>query len=66
MSWLRSSAATALPPWRGTPKPAIAHEGRNIQFRMSPLNFIVELKEHPEHEPVFSKLARALRANSPR
>jgi hypothetical protein len=66
MSWLRSSAATALPPWRGTPKRAIAYEGRNIQFRMSPLKFIVELIEQSEHEPVFSKLARALPASSPR
>jgi hypothetical protein len=33
---------------------------------MSPLNFIVELIEHPEHEHVFSKLARALPASSPR
>jgi hypothetical protein len=66
MSWLRCSAATALPPWRGTPKLAVAYEGRNIQFLMSPLNFIVELIEHPEHEHVFSKLARALPASSPR
>ena len=41
----------------GTPKPAIAYEGRNVQFLMSPLNFIVELIEHPEHEHVFSRLA---------
>jgi methylmalonyl-CoA/ethylmalonyl-CoA epimerase len=41
----------------GTPKPAVAYEGRNIQFLMSPLNFVVELIEHPEHEHVFSKLA---------
>jgi methylmalonyl-CoA/ethylmalonyl-CoA epimerase len=41
----------------GTPKPAVAYEGRNIQFLMSPLNFIVELIEFPEHEHVFSKLA---------
>jgi len=41
----------------GTPKPAVAYEGRNILFLMSPLNFIVELIEHPAHEHVFSKLA---------
>jgi hypothetical protein len=64
MCWLRCSAATALPPWRGTPKRAVANEGRNIQFLMSSLNFIVELKEHPEHEHVFSKLARAPPASS--
>jgi hypothetical protein len=38
----------------------------NIQFLMSPLNFILELTEHPEHEHVFSELARALPASSPR
>jgi methylmalonyl-CoA/ethylmalonyl-CoA epimerase len=41
----------------GAAKPAVAYEGRNIQFLMSPLNFIVELIEHPEHEHVFSKLS---------
>ena len=41
----------------GSPRPAVAYEGRNIQFLMSPLNFIVELIEHPAHEHVFSKVA---------
>jgi methylmalonyl-CoA/ethylmalonyl-CoA epimerase len=41
----------------GSPKPAVAYEGRNIQFLMSPLNFIVELIEHPKHAHAFSKLA---------
>lgn len=46
----------------GTPRPAVAYDGRNIQFLMSPLNFIVELIEHAEHEHAFSKLA--IRAGS--
>jgi len=41
----------------GTPRPAVAYEGRNIQFLMSPLNFIVELIEHFEHGHSFSRLA---------
>lgn len=49
----------------GTPKPAVAYEGRNIQFLMSPLNFIVERIEHPEHEHVFSEGSMSLACATP-
>jgi methylmalonyl-CoA/ethylmalonyl-CoA epimerase len=38
----------------GAPKPAIAYGGRNIQFFVSPLRFIVELIEAPDHQHAFT------------
>ncbi len=37
----------------GPPKPAIAYGGRNIQFFVTPLRFIIELIEAPHHAHVF-------------
>ena len=48
-----------------TPKPAIAYGGRNIQFFVSPLRFIVELIEAPDHQHVFAWAPRsAVHGNS--
>ena len=35
------------------PQPAVAYGGRRVQFWMSPLRFLVELIEAPEHEHVY-------------
>jgi methylmalonyl-CoA/ethylmalonyl-CoA epimerase len=37
----------------GPPHPAVAYGGRRVQFWMSPLRFLVELIEAPDHEHVF-------------
>lgn len=37
----------------GPPHPAVAYGGRRVQFWMSPLRFLVELIEAPEHEHVY-------------
>lgn len=37
-----------------TPKPAVAYGGAQIQFFVSPLNFIIELIEAPTHQHIFS------------
>jgi methylmalonyl-CoA/ethylmalonyl-CoA epimerase len=34
----------------GDPKPALAYEGRRIQFFISPLRFVIELIEKPGHQ----------------
>jgi methylmalonyl-CoA/ethylmalonyl-CoA epimerase len=34
----------------GDPRPALAYAGRRVQFWVSPLRFMVELIEAPEHE----------------
>ena len=41
----------------GDPLPALAYEGRRIQFWMSPLRFVIELIEKPGHRHNFTKLA---------
>jgi methylmalonyl-CoA/ethylmalonyl-CoA epimerase len=38
----------------GDPKPALAYEGRRIQFWMSPLRFVIELIEKPGHRHNFA------------
>lgn len=38
----------------GEPKPAVAYEGRLIQFWMSPLRFVIELIEKPGHRHPFN------------
>ncbi len=40
----------------GAPKPAIAYNGRLIQFFVTPLRFIVELIEAPDHAHSFRPL----------
>lgn len=35
------------------PKPAVAYGGRQIQFFVSPLRFIIELVEAPDHEHLY-------------
>lgn len=35
------------------PKPAIAYGGRNIQFFVTPLRFIIELIEAPDHQHLY-------------
>jgi methylmalonyl-CoA/ethylmalonyl-CoA epimerase len=37
----------------GPPHPAVAYGGRRVQFWMSPLRFLVELIEAPDHEHAF-------------
>lgn len=37
----------------GKPRPAVAYGGRMVQFWVSPLRFMVELVEAPEHEHVY-------------
>ena len=37
----------------GEPKPAVAYAGRLVQFWVSPLRFIMEIIEAPEHEHLF-------------
>jgi len=39
----------------GDPLPALAYEGRRIQFWMSPLRFVIELIEKPGHRHNFSQ-----------
>ena len=41
------------------PKPAIAYGGRRIQFFVTPLHFVMELIEAPNHEHAFSPEAHA-------
>ena len=38
------------------PKPAIAYGGRPIQFFATPLRFVIELIEEPDHAHIFSTL----------
>ena len=38
------------------PKPAVAYGGRSIQFFVTPLRFVVELIEAPDHEHEFAHL----------
>jgi len=47
----RLQSAGAVP--TGEPKPAIAYQNRRIQFFLTPLRFIVELIEAPEHQHVY-------------
>jgi len=42
----------------GDPLPALAYEGRRIQFWMSPLRFIIELIEKPGHRHNFTEPTR--------
>lgn len=35
------------------PKPAIAYRGRRVQFFVTPLRFVIELIEAPEHEHAY-------------
>lgn len=46
---LRSMGCVAT----GEPRPAMAYGGHMVQFWVSPLRFIVELVEAPEHEHVY-------------
>jgi len=39
----------------GEPLPALAYEGRRIQFWMSPLRFVIELIEKPGHRHSFAQ-----------
>jgi methylmalonyl-CoA/ethylmalonyl-CoA epimerase len=41
----------------GTAQPAIAYGGRRIQFLMSPLDFILELIEAPDHRHAYGPAA---------
>lgn len=50
---LQSSGAARA----GDPKPAIAYGGRRIQFFVTPLRFIVELIEAPDHVHAFDLIA---------
>lgn len=43
----------------GDPKPAIAYGGRPIQFFVTPLRFVVELIEAPDHVHAFDLMATA-------
>jgi methylmalonyl-CoA/ethylmalonyl-CoA epimerase len=38
----------------GSPQPALAYDGRRIQFFMSPLRFVIELIEKPGHRHNFT------------
>lgn len=40
------------------PKPAIAYGGKRIQFFVTPLRFVIELVEAPEHVHVFASLVK--------
>ena len=51
-SFRRSGFAPA-----GEPKPAIAYGGARIQFFVTPVRFIVELIEAPDHNHLFIPLA---------
>jgi len=42
----------------GDPLPALAYEGRRIQFWMSPLRFIIELIEKPGHRHPFTEAGK--------
>jgi methylmalonyl-CoA/ethylmalonyl-CoA epimerase len=39
----------------GEPQPALAYEGRRVQFWMSPLRFVIELIEKPGHRHRFAE-----------
>ncbi|MBB5062926.1 VOC family protein [Granulicella mallensis] len=39
----------------GEPQPALAYEGRRVQFWMSPLRFVIELIEKPGHRHRFEE-----------
>jgi len=39
------------------PKPAVAYDGRNIQFLLSPMGFIFELIEAPDHQHIYHDLS---------
>jgi methylmalonyl-CoA/ethylmalonyl-CoA epimerase len=39
----------------GEPQPAVAYEGRRVQFWMSPLRFVIELIEKPGHRHRFEE-----------
>ena len=41
----------------GEPRPALAYEGRLVQFWMSPLRFVIELIEKPGHRHQFEEPA---------
>jgi methylmalonyl-CoA/ethylmalonyl-CoA epimerase len=41
----------------GEPRPALAYEGRLVQFWMSPLRFVIELIEKPGHRHRFEESA---------
>ena len=47
----------------GDPKPAIAYGGRRIQFFVTPLSFIVELIEAPDHRHEFLSMPFATAAS---
>jgi methylmalonyl-CoA/ethylmalonyl-CoA epimerase len=40
----------------GPPRPAIAYGSRRIQFFMTPLGFLIELIEAPEHQHLFESI----------
>jgi methylmalonyl-CoA/ethylmalonyl-CoA epimerase len=44
----------------GTPSPAIAFGGGHVQFLMSPMGFIIELIEAPDHSHRFVPLTAAV------
>jgi methylmalonyl-CoA/ethylmalonyl-CoA epimerase len=41
----------------GEPHPALAYDGRHVQFWLSPLRFVIELIEKPGHRHLFEPLA---------
>lgn len=43
----------------GDPQPAVAYQGRRIQFWMSPLRFVIELIEKPGHRHPFAESTKA-------
>ena len=43
----------------GDPRPAIAYGGRPIQFFVTPLRFLIELIEAPDHSHAFDVFSRA-------
>jgi methylmalonyl-CoA/ethylmalonyl-CoA epimerase len=43
----------------GAPQPAVAYEGRRVQFFVSPLRFVIELIEKPDHMHTFEDLRSA-------
>jgi methylmalonyl-CoA/ethylmalonyl-CoA epimerase len=43
----------------GAPQPAVAYGGRRVQFFVSPLRFVIELIEKPDHMHTFEDLRSA-------
>lgn len=42
----------------GDPQPAVAYGGKRVQFFLSPLRFIIELIEAPDHKHVYEAAVR--------